>query len=76
MKVLATDTRIPEKFRDYFKTYLKTKTPVDYRDLKIDTAEEFIHGKVEPNGHQVKEKKSKIKDRDERYGWINGLGPS
>ena len=57
MKVLATDTRIPEKFRDHFKTYLKVKTPVDYRDLKIDTPEEFIRGDAEPNGHQVKEKK-------------------
>ncbi|KAG2222024.1 hypothetical protein INT45_003669 [Circinella minor] len=52
MKVLATDPRIPEKIRNHFEINLKVEIPIDYRDLRIDTPEEFIRGSTEPNGHQ------------------------
>ncbi|KAI7849771.1 thioesterase-like superfamily-domain-containing protein [Circinella umbellata] len=52
MKALATDPRVPEKIRKNFEINLKVEIPIDYRDLRIDTPEEFMRGSTEPNGHQ------------------------
>ncbi|KAI8147068.1 HotDog domain-containing protein [Fennellomyces sp. T-0311] len=41
MKLLLEDPRIPEEQRNRFKNFMDTVTPVEYRDIKVDSLEDF-----------------------------------
>ncbi|KAI9262367.1 thioesterase-like superfamily-domain-containing protein [Phascolomyces articulosus] len=52
LRLLVQDPRIPDEHRQRFENYMDAVTPVEYRDIKVDTVDEFVRGRVEPNEHQ------------------------
>ncbi|KAI9498465.1 thioesterase-like superfamily-domain-containing protein [Zychaea mexicana] len=52
MKMLLEDPRIPDDYRERFKNFMDAVTPVEYRDIKVDSVEEFARGRIEPSERQ------------------------
>ncbi|KAG2216765.1 hypothetical protein INT45_005879 [Circinella minor] len=52
MKLLVSDPRVPDEYRKRFENYMDAVTPVEYRDIKVESVEEFLRGRIEPNEHQ------------------------
>ena len=59
MKLLVSDPRIPDEHKKLFENYTDAVTPVEYRDVKVESVEEFLRGRVEPNEHQVRKEISR-----------------
>ena len=59
MKLLISDPRIPEEHKKLFENYTDAVTPVEYRDVKVESVEEFLRGSIEPNEHQVQKEISR-----------------
>ncbi|KAI9245522.1 thioesterase-like superfamily-domain-containing protein [Phascolomyces articulosus] len=52
MEKLSIHPSIPEKHRKHLEAYSKAPTPIDYRDIEIDTAQDFLVGTTEPSQHR------------------------
>ena len=54
MKQLLEDPRIPEEQKTRVRNFMDTVTPVEYRDITVDTLENFVKGYVKPGERQVR----------------------
>ncbi|CDH48654.1 acyl-coenzyme a thioesterase 8 [Lichtheimia corymbifera JMRC:FSU:9682] len=66
LKVLANDPRVPEHYRQRYKNFMDTVTPVEYRDIHNGNSEELLTGYMKPlvNQGQWFKTRERLPDND------------